>query len=117
MVVAPGRYFTAINVHNPTHEPISFQKKVAIASPSEQSGSVLNFSEVKLKPDSALEIDCPDIFSKHTDTSIGKGFLKGFVVIESKVELDVVAVYTVTSKDGHVAIHMERVPARRHTTP
>jgi hypothetical protein len=39
--------------------------------------------------------------------------LKGFVVIESEVELDVVAVYTAAGSDRQVeTIHTERVPAR-----
>ena len=38
-ILAPGTYFTAINVHNPTRKGISFQKKFAIALPNEQPGS------------------------------------------------------------------------------
>jgi len=46
------------------------------------------------------------------------GFLKGFVVIESGLELDVVAVYTAAPERGQVvALHTERVPARRLPTP
>ena len=64
----------------------------------------------ELGPDEALEIDCPDISKlAHTDA----GFLKGFVVIESEVELDVVAVYTAAGRDEQVeTLHTERVPAR-----
>jgi len=41
------------------------------------------------------------------------GFSEGFVVIESDVELDVVAVYTAAGKDGKVqTLHTDRVPAR-----
>ena len=29
--VAPGSYFTAINIHNPTDQKIRFRKKVAVA--------------------------------------------------------------------------------------
>jgi len=36
-VVAPGRYFTAINVHNPNQENIVFRKKIAVALPSEKA--------------------------------------------------------------------------------
>ena len=32
-VVAPGEYWTAINVHNPTNQGILFRKKIAIALP------------------------------------------------------------------------------------
>jgi subtilase family serine protease len=41
-------------------------------------------------------------------------FLKGFVVIESPLELDVVAVYTAAGREGFVqTLHTERVMPRR----
>jgi len=86
-VVAPGTYFTAINVHNPTYAAIQLRAKVAVALPGLKAGPVSKFSTAKLGPDEALEIDCPDI-SKLADAKTD--FLKGFVVIQSDVELDVV---------------------------
>jgi hypothetical protein len=109
-VVAPGNYYTAINVHNPNEKGFEFKKKIAIALPSEKAGRVTNFFDAKLGPDQAFEIDCPDIL-KHADA---KGFLKGFVVIESELELDVVAVYTTSGATERVeTFFIERVPARR----
>lgn len=109
-IVAPGQYFTAINVHNPTKDSVEFGKKIAVALP-EKPGPVSRMSNAKLGPDEALEIDCPDIFRRTHSTA---GFLKGFVIIESKVELDVVAVYTAAGKTGDVdALHTERVSPRR----
>jgi len=87
-VVAPGEYWTAINVHNPTDRPVRFEKKVATALPHEEPGPVSGFHDAELGPDEALEIDREDIL-EHADAE-GE-FLKGFVVIESGVELDVVA--------------------------
>src|SRR5205814_1986596 len=95
-VVAPGVYFTAINVHNPTYAGIGFRKKIAIALPGEKAGRVTRFFPARLGPDEALEIDCEDI-RRHAESP--EGFLKGFVVIETEVELDVVAVYTATGAD------------------
>jgi hypothetical protein len=109
-VVAPGVYFTAINVHNPGREGVHFQKKIAVALPSEKAGPVSRFFEARLGPDEALEIDCPDIL-KHAGT---ERFLKGFVVIESQAELDVVAVYTATGSTNQVeTMALERVPPRK----
>jgi hypothetical protein len=109
-VVAPGVYYTAINVHNPNEKPLVFRKKVAIALPSEKAGRVSSFFEAKLGPDQALEIDCPDILW-HADS---KSFLKGFIVIESDLELDVVAVYTTAGATERVGTFFtERVPVRR----
>ena len=95
-VVAPGDYFTAINVHNPSPRPVSFRKKIAVALPGEKAGRISPFFQAQLKSDEALEIDCQDIL-RHADEN---GFLKGFVVIETPSELDVVAVYTA----GHPAV-------------
>jgi hypothetical protein len=110
-VVAPGVYFTAINVHNPTYHEIRFRKKVALALPGEEPGRVSKFFDARLGPDEALEIDCPDI-RRLVETDAD--FLKGFVVIESEVELDVVAVYTAAGATGQVeTLHIERVAPRR----
>jgi hypothetical protein len=110
VVVAPGEYWTAINVHNPANTTVRFRKKVAIALPGEKAGKVSQFFEAKLEPDEALEIDRRDIF-EHVGS---EDFLKGFVVIESPMELDVVAVYTAGGREGFIeTFHTERVAPRR----
>jgi hypothetical protein len=110
VVVAPGVYFTAVNVHNPTYTRIRFRLKIAVALPGLKPGPVSKFYDAELGPDEALEIDCPDIF-KMAPTDAG--FLKGFVVIESEVELDVVVVYTASGREGQVeTLHTERVSPR-----
>ena len=118
-VVAPGVYFTAINVHNPSKEGVKFKKKVAIALPAEKGGPISTLVDAALNSDQAFEIDCPDIL-KIVGPEILKGlgsptFLKGFVVIQSASELDVVAVYTTaTSAGGSVnTLAIQRVPARK----
>ena len=110
-VLARGEYLTAVNVHNPTNKDIEFRKKFAIALPRQRPGPVSEFTSTRLGPDEALEIDCPDIRER---TGVETDFLKGFVIIESNVELDVVAVYTAAGADREVeTLHLERVPARR----
>ncbi len=110
-VVAPGVYWTAINVHNPTDTDIGFRKKVAIALPRETAGPVSRFTDAKLGPDEVLEIDCEDI-RRLADSPAD--LVKGFVVIESKVELDVVAVYTAAGATDRIeTLHTERVAPRR----
>jgi hypothetical protein len=116
-VVAPGVYFTAVNVHNPTYRTVDLRVKVALALPGLKPGAVSKFYDAKLGPDEALEIDCPDIFNPEIfkfREPMQADFLKGFVVIESEVELDVVAVYTAAGREKQVeTLHTERVPARR----
>jgi hypothetical protein len=72
-VTAPGEYWTAINVHNPTYMPVQFRKKIAIGLPGEQPGPVSRFFEATLGADEALEIDRRDIF-QHVGSA---QFLKG----------------------------------------
>jgi hypothetical protein len=111
-VVAPGEYWTAINVHNPSGKTITFKKKLVIALPGEKPGPVGKPFEAKLNADEALEIDRDDIFYV-----LGKGltedkFIKGYVLLVSRVELDVVAVYT-AGKDFVRTMCIERVPPRK----
>ena len=110
--LANGTYFTAINVHNPGSQTIRFRQKVAVTLPGEQPGSISPFWESALRPDQALEIDCTDIMRR---AQVRTRFIKGFVVIQSPSDLDVVAVYTAApSERGTVAaLEIERVPGRR----
>jgi hypothetical protein len=114
VVVAPGVYFTAVNVHNPSRTTIGLRWKVAVGLPGAKAGPVSGFFDARLGPDEALEIDCPDI-TRHVKV---EGLLKGFVVIESGLELDVVAVYTASPEKGEVTtLEIERVPPRRLAPP
>jgi hypothetical protein len=111
--VAPGYYYTAINVHNPsTTELNQIQKRFVIALPGEAVGRKSGFTHEDLRADDAMEIDCPDI-ARRLDLGVGR-FVKGFVVIRSTAELDIVAVYTAaTSPTGAiVSMTLERVPKR-----
>jgi hypothetical protein len=97
--LVPGTYMTAINIHNPYHFPVRFTKKALITNPqNEHRGRVGQPREDTLNPNEGLEVDCADIYKLLDMTpSPEDSFLKGFVVItsDSRIELDVVAVYTV----------------------
>jgi hypothetical protein len=109
-VVAAGAYLTAVNVHNPHDTEVRFSAKVALALPGFTPGPVSPKRDAALGPDEALEVDCPDI--RRLAPTKDK-FLKGFLVLESARELDVVAVYTVAAADGEFrTLEIERVPAR-----
>lgn len=109
-ILAKGRYYTAINVRNATDREIVVIKKFAVALPSEKPGPVTKVFEAKLGPQQVMEIDNADIFSH----AKARGFVKGFAVIESDAELDIVAVYTVASlSTGEVvSLHIERITAK-----
>lgn len=110
--VAPGMYFTAINIHNPSKcDRVTFRWKVAQANPG-KPGKVSGFQDSSLGPDEAVEIDCEE--TKRLLNIANLTFLKGYVVLESAKELDVVAVYSGTQGPNWPlnTFHTERVPSR-----
>jgi hypothetical protein len=110
-IVAPGRYFTSINVLNPNSKPIEFEKKFDLALPNENpEGRVSEVVKATLKADGAFEIECADILG-HLDMKLPT-FAKGFVVLRSAQPLDIVAVYTVAASENGavVAFQTARVP-------
>ena len=118
-IVAPGRYYTAINIHNPsTCKTVTFRWKVALGYDG-RTGPITRFQSFQLRPDEAIEIDDGSVLQAVRGYLKATQFLKGFVVIESPCPLDVVAVYSVGAPPtGHtpgnvVAFHTERVPERK----
>jgi hypothetical protein len=107
--VAPGRYFTTVNIHNPSERPVTARFKVAVALPG-KPGPISRFVNFRLGSDAAISIDCTQLLDRLGVTS---GFTDGFIVIESEAELDVVAVYTAAGATGKVeTLKTERVPGR-----
>jgi hypothetical protein len=90
--VVPGIYMTAINIHNPQIANVTLKKKVVLALSEDviprPPSQKLSY---RIQPDYAFEIDCQDIAKIG---GISLPFFKGFVVIESPKQLDVVGVYT-----------------------
>jgi hypothetical protein len=101
---------TSINVHNPNGRTVTFTKK----------GIPLEFGQVPtppnekqqeaLKPDWALLMDCEDIVALGALGSSGLGD----VIIDSKLELDVWAVYVgFVAGGGRGETRIVRVPPTR----
>jgi hypothetical protein len=107
-----GSYFTAVNIHNPNEGFVPFRRKVALALPGNANGPVTGFITLSLKSDGAVEIDCVHI---RKQLGLGIPLIKGFLVIQSVRELDVVAVYTAAPGPANQvsSIHTERVPPRK----
>lgn len=83
--IAPGRYYTAVNVHNPARDSVFFRYKFVLTRPNAVPGPISPWTPATLRSDQALEIECSDAVIK-----LGGGFAKGFVVVETQRELDVV---------------------------
>ena len=94
--ILPGQYSTAINIHNPDKIGANFRKKIALTFPpaKQQPGKVSRFLFDFLGPDEALEVDCGEIPREFFSDPIPAPYVKGFLVIESEISLDVTAVYS-----------------------
>jgi len=104
--VLPGVYQTAVNIHNPNPQAARLRKKLAV-----RSGQITRFVDSQLKPDEAGSVDCSQV--QDFGIPFIHGF-EGFLVVESTLSLDVVAVYTAGPRGGEVAsIDVEHVPERR----
>ncbi len=96
--VKPGNYATAINIQNVFGETAKLTYWASVALPVNAAmppGPVSAGASVELMQRQAVEIDCPQTLGLFAGTAVfAADFLKGFVVIESNVDLQVVAVYT-----------------------
>jgi hypothetical protein len=117
---APGRYRTVVNIHNPTEKKIQITRKFALAGqPGEPAGSfsATPYKSLTLGPDQAVAYNCFDIanfFCPINGVCVDFTAIDGFLVLNSPVELDVVAVYTAHPKAGEVsALDTEAVAGRR----
>ena len=106
---APGRYRTVINIHNPTDRKIEIARKFALSiGPGEAAGSfsITPYKSLTLEPDQAVAYNCFDIssfFCPINGVCVDFTAIDGFLVVNSPVELDVVAVYTANAKGGEVS--------------
>jgi hypothetical protein len=117
---APGRYRTVINIHNPTERKIEIARKFALAiQPGEAAGSfsITPYKPLTLEPDQAVAYNCFDLASFYCPirgVCVHFTAIDGFLVVNSPVELDVVAVYTAHPKGSEVStLDTETFAARR----
>lgn len=100
----PGSYQTVVNVHNPNRETASLRMKIAVAG-----GPISKWKRNKLSPDEAAKVDCSSIRDFGINAIHG---VEGFLVIESDLSLDVIAVYT-AGKGEVQSIDVEQVRERQ----
>lgn len=92
--VVRGKYRTVVNIHNFSDTTITVWKKAILALPQFQNPMPPSEKmPVTIGPDGAFEVDCREI-AQWLNLPPNQ-FATGFVVIESRFKLDVVAVYTV----------------------
>lgn len=107
--LAPGRYRTVINIHNPHDNKIEIARKFALAgAPQEPAGefSVTPYKVITLGPDQAISYNCFDIagfYCPIRGVCVDFTAIDGFLVVNSPVQLDVVSVYTAHPQDSQVS--------------
>ena len=126
MRLARGFYAAAINVHNPHAKTALFSKKLALTYPpaEQRAGEIHHIAHDSLQYDEALAVDCMDILKEVFPNGFPTPYIKGFVVIQSPVSLDVVGVYSTATIDregrasDHSSIHVEPIGERiTHVKP
>ena len=118
----PGKYRTAVNVHNPWDQPALIEKWVTLSNPQGIPPITGDRIHETLQSWSAFDVDCPhmrDQFGLPKDAQVPGG--KGFMVIRSDRELDIVAVYTsrteTPNKNGMgISIDVETIEPKLVTT-
>ena len=106
-----GWYLTAINIHNPTKETVEYRFKTALAGLG-VDGAISSFTYGSTGPDGAQVFACGSHIKIDLATTAP---VDGFFVIESRLPLDVTAVYT--SADNafipkSLSFHVNKIDAR-----
>jgi hypothetical protein len=106
--VKPGNYATDINIHNPNYRDNQVLKKIVLLVGTEpQSGQTFarrepevaapgKFVVLNLPPDFATMDDCIALSKLANQTGVAGagGFMIGYLVVLSRLDIDVDAVYT-----------------------
>jgi len=109
--VAAGEYHTAINVHNPGKTDAAIRLRFSSTLPDGAPGPISRFAEIRLNPGQTISIGCAQV---HALMNAKAEFLDGFAMIDSDVDLDVVAVYSTGNQTGQLAsVQTERIPAHK----
>ena len=110
LAVAPGTYFTAINVHNLTSNTTAgLRKRWSFGKVNEQPGGLSPWVSASVPPGQTILIDCRELLG-----AVGNPpFAEGAIEIISNVDIDVIGVYTTVGSSNLVTtMQIDRVPRR-----
>ena len=106
-----GTYRTAVNVYSDTTDKLVM--KIVLIEP-EIAARIFYLESVSLEPDRAIELDCGEICEAVQGICEKYRFLKGFLILQSQFEVDVVAVYTAGGLFRKVtSMDVERISPRK----
>jgi hypothetical protein len=115
-MVVPGDYASVVNVYNAGGETRA-RAMVSLSFPVSSNSA---WRQTTFAPRQSRQLDCADIvgggfvFREPLDED---GYYQGFVIIQTRGALDVVARYTAAGDDGEVTTDVETVDARRVRRP
>ncbi len=110
--VAPGVYYTAINIYITSKRDTSIDAEVYFTYPSSTSGSDYDDIDGSHDKNTAFLVDCEVFANLDSDSD----FFEGILYIWARKPLDVMAVYTTeaeTGSDSAPAIHVEYIKGRK----
>lgn len=115
--IVRGEYATAVNIYNAGAAEAVFRKHVALVYPpnSQTAGEVSDPIEDVLPSGSALQVDCLELRNEFLFPTPPPNtqHVQGFLVIESRLPLEVEAVYSAAGSEGEASIDVERIAERR----
>lgn len=91
---SPGRYYTSINIQNPSATSTKLSKAIMLAPREPDSRPASTTITMILPGRNATAADCPDIYLNMGVHASSTVYMEGFLDIISKTELYVTAVYT-----------------------
>ena len=103
--VAPGRYYTALNIYNPSADSAIVRTWIVTTVPGFAPGTRVAGPVVVIPSRLAAEMDCEEVLR-----AAERHFLKGFIEIRATRPVIVIAVYTVADSVRAVSIDVERIP-------
>jgi hypothetical protein len=114
--VVPGDYTMVANVHNANTVPNQARSKVSLTHPGPGMSDPWM---TEFAPQESKQLNCEDIYSRFAFAQpiSAAPLLEGFLLIQSRKPLVVVARYTATGLTGDVALDVERVKGRLITHP
>jgi hypothetical protein len=104
--VAPGKYYSAINIWNGTSGDVIVRTAIATTKADFTEGDLINGPVITLHTRRAAEIDCAEIL----EAAGRPRFLKGFVRFSTTRPVTLVGVYTAADSTHVVSIDVERIP-------
>jgi hypothetical protein len=119
--IVAGFAATAVNILNPSSDSDApFTKWVARALPYRAAGPISEVAQDSIGPLGAIEIECNEI-RQMLPSQMTEEFRTGYLVIRSKAELVLTAVYSARPRNGEIStLDVQRVMAMetgRNNTP